>query len=86
MHTSISEGDMDTDKALDRNDPNYDSEEERGVVLTQQDWLKGEIQNYKHEVSKHHKLRMVMCVMRSLLSQSDEQGYTPGKPCTWLIP
>lgn len=37
--------------ALDRNDPNYDSEEERGVVLTQQDWLKGEIQSYKHEVA-----------------------------------
>jgi len=39
------------DKVLNRNDPNYDSEEERGVVLTQQDWLKGEIQNYKREVA-----------------------------------
>eukprot|EP00955_Chlamydomonas_euryale_P069535 360484-Chlamydomonas_euryale.AAC.5 len=40
------------DKVLNRNDPNYDSEEERGVVLTQQDWLKGEIQNYKREVCR----------------------------------
>ncbi|KAG1680411.1 hypothetical protein FOA52_015502 [Chlamydomonas sp. UWO 241] len=38
------------DVALDRNDPNYDSDEERGVVLTQQDWVKREIQNYKREV------------------------------------
>jgi len=39
---------------LDRNDPNYDSDEEKGVkqiaVLKHQDRLKIQVQAYKHEV------------------------------------
>lgn len=39
------------EKVLDRKDPNYDSDEERVVVMTQQDWLKAEVQSYKQAVS-----------------------------------
>lgn len=35
---------------MDRNDPNYDSDEEQVVVLTHQDKLKGRVQAYKLEV------------------------------------
>lgn len=39
--------------ALDRRDPNYDSDEERHVVLhTQQSRIKAEVQAYKQEVGR----------------------------------
>lgn len=59
----------DADGVLDRNDPNYDSEEERHVVLkTQQSRLKAEVQAYKLEVRtyaqgwRHWGFRGVVCV------------------------
>lgn len=40
------------ERILDKNDPNYDSEEERNVVMkTQQSKIKAEVQAYKDEVS-----------------------------------